>query len=722
MKKTHRRIWSILLGLVMLLGLFPGMTMTAYATSTETLLTTITATGTEQASYSTANVATVSFSNLPDNGSSYVAIWGWWGYGWTATVTPADGYTITKCVFYDDKDRTATDSEAPFVVETTEDDKTPKVNGTPILADMSKGIKKIEVYGYATPAHIHSFTYSASGATITATCSGEGDCDLTNKQATLTIAAEGGTYDGATAYGATVTNNIPAVTGDTVGDIAYFKVDTEGATTGGTAQAGAPTGVGYYYAGVTLTSGSNTYTAVKAFTVAKANSTATAPTNLTATYGQTLANITLTNPQGNTAGTWSWVSPTASVGDAGTKTFKANFTPTDTANYNTVSNVDVSVTVSAAAPTATAPTNLTATYGQTLANITLTNPQGNTAGTWSWVSPTTSVGAVGTKTFKANFTPTDTVNYNTVSNVDVSVTVSAAAPTATAPTNLTATYGQTLADITLTNPDGNTEGAWAWQDEGTTPVGDVGAHTYKATFTPTSANYNTVQNVDVSVTVNPAPATITTAPVAEDDLVYNTLSKPLVKAGAATGGTMMYAVGDTQPDATAFSAEIPQRTDEQSYTVWYYAKSNSDNYTDSAPASLTVTLVAVKKDILDGGNQTIKKPVELKNIRIDGEPDKLLFVKLDNRELVKDQEYTIQNGSTIVILPDDVLRSLAYGRHTLFAQFTDGYAETTFTIRTDSSPVLGTNEKPLLWLGLMLMASLGMLGVLIANRKRFGVR
>ena len=36
-----------------------------------------------------------------------------------------------------------------FVVETTEGDKTPQVNGTPILAYQSKGIKKIEVYGYA---------------------------------------------------------------------------------------------------------------------------------------------------------------------------------------------------------------------------------------------------------------------------------------------------------------------------------------------------------------------------------------------------------------------------------------------------------------------------------------------------------------------------------------------------------------------------------------------
>ena len=87
--------------------------------------------------------------------SAYLANWGWWGYGWSATVNAAEGYTITKCVFYDDANdanRTATDSEAPFVVETEEEgDKAPKVNGTPILAYTSKGIKKIEVYGYVTP-------------------------------------------------------------------------------------------------------------------------------------------------------------------------------------------------------------------------------------------------------------------------------------------------------------------------------------------------------------------------------------------------------------------------------------------------------------------------------------------------------------------------------------------------------------------------------------------
>ena len=128
---------------------------------TETLLTTITGAGSNtnpatsaNVSYSTEGVATLTFSKPTSNGNVAYNVspaWGWWGYDMTLTVTPAEGYTITKCVFYDDADRTATDSEAPFVVETTVEDKTPKVNGTPILAWTSKGIKKIEVYGYVTP-------------------------------------------------------------------------------------------------------------------------------------------------------------------------------------------------------------------------------------------------------------------------------------------------------------------------------------------------------------------------------------------------------------------------------------------------------------------------------------------------------------------------------------------------------------------------------------------
>ena len=75
----------------------------------------------------------------------------------------------------------------------------------------------------------------------------------------------------------------------------------------------------------------------KSFTIGKATPSYAAPTGLTATYGQTLADVTL--PAG-----WTWEDATASVGEAGEQTFNATFTPDDTDNYTTVT-VSLKVTV-----------------------------------------------------------------------------------------------------------------------------------------------------------------------------------------------------------------------------------------------------------------------------------------------------------------------------------------------------------------------------------------
>ena len=79
------------------------------------------------------------------------------------------------------------------------------------------------------------------------------------------------------------------------------------------------------------------------FVVAKATPTYTAPTGLTAKYGQTLADVTL--PDG-----WSWMNSSESVGGASNaaKTFQAKFTPTDTDNYNMVENIELEVMVNKA--------------------------------------------------------------------------------------------------------------------------------------------------------------------------------------------------------------------------------------------------------------------------------------------------------------------------------------------------------------------------------------
>lgn len=68
----------------------------------------------------------------------------------------------------------------------------------------------------------------------------------------------------------------------------------------------------------------------------------TPPEGLAATEGGTLADITL--PEG-----WAWEEAALSVGGAGEKTFTAVFTPSDTANYESVT-MQLSVTVASAEP------------------------------------------------------------------------------------------------------------------------------------------------------------------------------------------------------------------------------------------------------------------------------------------------------------------------------------------------------------------------------------
>lgn len=89
---------------------------------------------------------------------------------------------------------------------------------------------------------------------------------------------------------------------------------------------------------LTVTGNGNfTGTATKTWNIGKAVPSYTPPSNLTATYGQTLANISL--PTG-----WAWENTNTSVGDVGNNSFPAVFTPTDLNNYSTVKK-DLTVAV-----------------------------------------------------------------------------------------------------------------------------------------------------------------------------------------------------------------------------------------------------------------------------------------------------------------------------------------------------------------------------------------
>ena len=150
------------------------------------------------------------------------------------------------------------------------------------------------------------------------------------------------------------------------------------------------------------------------------------------TYGQTPSTPTLTDRTGdlNAQVTYSY----AAADSGSVQTWDISNPPTlnagtyrmyasigDTDNYYGFEAVYCEFVVAKATPTYTVPTGLTAKYGQTLADVTLTDG-------WSWMDSSESVGGASTaaKTFQAKFTPKDTENYNTVENIELEVTVNKA--------------------------------------------------------------------------------------------------------------------------------------------------------------------------------------------------------------------------------------------------------------------------------------------------------
>ena len=105
---------------------------------------------------------------------------------------------------------------------------------------------------------------------------------------------------------------------------------------------------GSYTVKVTASDGSQSKTvesSAVSVSIGKAEPNYTVPSGLTATYGDRLSSIELPNG-------WAWDDGSALVGNAGEQSHGATFTPTDTANYDTVKqNITVQVNRAALTPT-----------------------------------------------------------------------------------------------------------------------------------------------------------------------------------------------------------------------------------------------------------------------------------------------------------------------------------------------------------------------------------
>ena len=332
-------------------------------------------------------------------------------------------------------------------------------------------------------------------------------------------------------------------------------------------------------------------------TVNKANPTA--PTGLTATYGQKLSDVAL--PTG-----WTWADSTQSVGSvvSPAATFKANFAGDD--NYNAASNVDVTVTVNKAGNPATVSDTATVTKGGNTVDLANNVTPNGATGKVTYVidgeangcslSGSVLTSGENTGSVTVNVTVATDANYNALATTPITVTISDKGTQTITANDVTATYGDTGKKVEATT-DGNGAISYAVKDgsgdyidvdsnTGALTIRKVGTATVIVTAAETATYAQATK--EVTVTINKANAVAAT--VTANNRTFDGTEKPLVTVtGEAVGGEMQYALGTKEAATEEYTTVIPIATDAGTYYVWYKAVGDA-THSDSNPAVVTVTI------------------------------------------------------------------------------------------------------------------------------------
>lgn len=429
--------------------------------------------------------------------------------------------------------------------------------------------------------HSHDFSYSADGATITATCNGMGvgGCDIT-EGLTMTISASDAAYDG-TAHGATLSTGYNTTAFPGTYTIEYFKGETK--------LDGAPVDAGNYTAKVTV----GDATASVDFTIAKKSVTVTAEAK-SKTYGKDDPELTytaeglvgsdtlsgaLTRAAGENVGTYDITQGTLTAGD----------------------NYDINFSG--------------AKFKINKAEITITADDKSTQ-------------------YKSDIAPlTYQVSGDYVEGDELNIELSTTA-TNTSPIgeyDIVASYNNDNYDATLvkgkytiTKADLTTSATgYSGKYDGeahsiSVDVGDSDAVVYYGTEELTAENYKTAGS-----TTNPAytdageytvyyyiatgnydPQPVSGSKVVKIDKADPTVTQPtakeltangeaqeLVNAGSTENGKIVYALGEkgTAPAEDAYSETVPTGKDAGTYYVWYKVLGDG-NHNDTEPACVEVKI------------------------------------------------------------------------------------------------------------------------------------
>ncbi len=155
------------------------------------------------------------------------------------------------------------------------------------------------------------------------------------------------------------------------------------------------------------------------------------------------------------------------------------------------------------------------------------------------------------------------------------------------------TYGDQAAEPTATAKFGTPEFTYATSENGeytATVPSAVGKYWVKATVEGTSNYDGAIKTAQFEI--KKAAATVTTAPAAKTELVYNRNAQELVTAGVTSDGTLKYKLGENG----TWSETIPTATDAGEYKV-YYKVVGDDSHSDTVETEISVTIAQATNEI-----------------------------------------------------------------------------------------------------------------------------
>lgn len=392
--------------------------------------------------------------------------------------------------------------------------------------------------------------------------------------------------------------------------------------------------------------------------------------------------------------------------------------------------------------------------------VTEGNTESSAPVTWNTTAPASgsyepSVLTQQTVTLNGTVTCPDSIDDNGVPlTTTITITISAAGIVGAPTVNLAAgTYTENRS-VTLTS---STEGATIYYTtDGSEPTitGGVPAGTTAQYTAPIAVTGTEGESITTTIKAIAVKDRMQNSSVEKFTYTIQ-IPVPKYEVNVTNGsGSGNYAQGSTVT-ITANTAPNGQRFKDWSIESGNItlASSTSDTTTFVMPAEAVrvkanyeAIPTPVSYKILDGANSDWKQNTEETiTIRGNGDFSKFVGVKIDGNT-IDAKNYTAKEGSTIITLTTDYLKTLSIGTHTFEIVWTDGSASTNFTVSKNDSgsetpkdddknknddsgsqtgdnhhitaPQTGDNSHLTLWISLLGASLIGLLATLYMRKKK----